>query len=111
MRKLMLLAVVALSSLAFAASASALVRPHTCGVVFGTVTASGYTSCAFANQIALAWSRGINNGSCEPKYTRACRGSVYSPVTNQTYRVTCRTHEPVLCTTSGVDSWIQFWWN
>jgi hypothetical protein len=111
MKRLTLIALTALSSLVFAASASALVRPHTCSVAFGSVTASGYTSCAFANQIAIAWTRGINNGSCNTNYDRACRGYVYSPVTNRTYRVTCRTHEPVLCTTSGVDSWIRFWWD
>jgi hypothetical protein len=99
------------AALAFTASASAAVRPHTCYVAGGTVAASGYTSCPFAANIARAWDRGINSGRCHPSWQRACRGWVFSPVTGNEYRVTCRTRNPVRCTTSGVDSWIQFWWH
>ena len=104
-----ILITLASSALVFAAApaiASAAPPSHICHVSDGYVTASGNTSCAFANNI----NSGYNGGHCWRH--SVCRGYVYSPVTHKIYRVTAYTDsEGVYVTTSGNNSWISWQWN
>jgi hypothetical protein len=109
MRKTIIAVTVALS-LVIASTASASIRPHTCYTSDGNVRASGYTSCAFANNISRAWNIGIERGTCSYQDDAVCHGTVYSPVTHRNYRVTCFIGRPVDCETSGNQSWITFYW-
>jgi hypothetical protein len=82
---------------------------HTCHNGHGTVTASPYTSCAFADQITISFWQGINDGNCS-RYAYKCGGSVWSPATRLWYHVTCLpSARPVTCYTNGHDSWIKFY--
>jgi hypothetical protein len=82
MKGIAVVSVAILASLVFAGSALASPRSHTCRVSVGIVTASGFTSCPFANNIATAWFL----GGC--RTVRVCTGWAYSPVTHWRYRVT-----------------------
>lgn len=68
------------------AIASAASTNHICRVSNGAVTASGTTSCAFANAIMNAYLA----GNCR-RYSM-CKGYAASPVTHKTYRITAYTH-------------------
>ena len=74
------------------------------------VTASPYTSCAFANQIDISFWQGINSGNCS-RYAYKCGGSVWSPATEPLVsRSACLpSARPVTCYTNGHDSWIKFY--
>jgi hypothetical protein len=105
-RVLITLASSALVLAATPAIASAAPRSHVCHVSIGYVTASGNTSCAFANNIMNAY----NAGRCS--HHAICVGRVYSPVTNKTYRVTAYTSsDGAYVTTSGNNAWLSWSWN
>ncbi len=103
MKKFLSFATIAAACVAIVpAAASASVTPHVCSLPGGAVTASGYTSCSFASGMAKATGSGT--------------AYVYSSVTHQQYRVTCHyprgfmSGDEVRCTSSGTDSWAEFFW-
>lgn len=82
---------------------------HVCHNRYGSLTASRYTSCAFGNRIANDFWKGINSGNCS-RYDYRCGGSVWSPVTQRWYHVTCLPRaRPVTCYSNGHHSWIKFY--
>ena len=82
---------------------------HVCHNRHGSLTASPYTSCAFANRIDNYFWLGINTGNCS-RYDYRCGGSVWSPVTRRWYHVTCLPRaRPVTCYSNGHHSWIKFY--
>ncbi len=82
---------------------------HVCHNRHGSLLASMYTSCAFGNRIDNTFWEGIDSGNCS-RYDYRCGGSVWSPVTERWYHVTCLPRaRPVTCYSNGHHSWIKFY--
>src|ERR1700753_78211 len=116
MKKLFAAGAVVVAVLAIGVASASAASPHSCRVANdgsmhanGSITASAYTSCAFARAVLHDYDNGA------PWQRHAKRMRVWSTVTGHTYEVTCRipygfmNGDEVSCTSSGTDSWTRFY--